>query len=813
MKKRKYFLLVAVIILSAVNSFSQIATVSNEVTREPVANAVITSKLPAPNIRLWSATTNAKGEVDISAIADADSIYVRHTKYGTQGFSMEEIKNNKFKIYLHEKSFTLEEVVFSASKTEEKKSETPYSITVVTDKQISFSNPQTSADMLQNTGGVFVQKSQMGGGSPVLRGFESNRVLIVVDGVRMNNAIYRSGHVQDVITIDPNMLARTEVLFGPSSVIYGSDALGGTMHFYSKKPLLSPDTVTLVRSNAMLRSSSANNELTAHFDLNFGGQKWASLTSITRSDYGDLRMGRKANPFFGNFGWCTKYVEQLNGSDTVLLNNDPYLQRNTGYSQLDFTQKIFFLQNEKVSHLLNFQFSTSSDIPRYDRLAQMDSNGDPVYAEWNYGPQKRMLGSYAVNVHGDSSLYDNASIIFSAQLIGQDRITRRLYSENRRSQNETVSVYAVNADFRKSFKEKHELRYGIEFTYNDVQSKATSTNIPSNTETPTDTRYPDGGSTMFTGAVYISHIWKISPKLILTDGFRFSYIGLKANWADTSIFNLPFSEAKQNNLAPGGTLGISWLPTERFRFHANVSTGFRAPNVDDLGKIFESAPGLLFVPNVNLKPEMAIGGEAGIDWEFSPGAKIDFTAFYSLLNNAIVTKDFQFNGADSVLYDGELSKVQASQNADKAFIYGYTTGLTADFNEHFSFRGSLTYTYGRYENVENDTLIPMDHIPPLFGQAGLSFHSKGFEAEIFTRFNGWKRLVDYSPSGEDNLNQATPFGMPDWATVNFRSEYNINKHIGINFSVENIFDINYRHFASGVSAPGRNFILAVRAHF
>lgn len=813
MKTIHAFLICALISISAFKGFSQTLLVRDELTQVPVRDVVVTSHLPAPNIRLWGTVTDANGEADISSIANEDSIYLRHPAYGTQGFAMADVKNKDYIVSLHPKSVLLGEVIFSANKTEENKDEVPYSLTVVNSKEINFSNPQTSADMLMNTGGVFVQKSQMGGGSPVLRGFEANRVLLVVDGVRMNNAIYRAGHLQDVITIDPMMLDRTEILFGPSSVIYGSDALGGTMHFFTRKPILATDTGLFVSSNAMIRTASVNNELTAHFDINFGREKWASLTSVTRSDYGDLRMGSKSNPYQGDFGWCTLFVERINGVDSVLKNNAPLVQRHTGYSQVDFMQKFLYQQNSHVSHLLNFQLSNSSDIPRYDRLAQMGSNGLPTYAEWSYGPQKRVFASYSLNLKKDSSFYDEANITLSMQQINQDRITRKLNNMLRKHQSERVGVYALNADFKKVCCEKHELRYGAEFVYNDVQSAATLTNIITEVTVPTDTRYPDGGSSTMSAALYLSHSWEICPKLILSDGFRISYLTLQSTWADTSMFHLPFTEAKNSNIAPSGSLGFVWEPCKQFRFHVNGSSGFRAPNVDDMGKIFESAPGILIVPNPDLKPEMAMGGEVGMDMTFSPGARIDFTGFYSKLTNAIVTRPTTYNGSDSVLYDNTMSQVLSQQNVDKAFVYGFTTGLTADFNSHFSFHGTVTYTYGRYEDVANDTLIPLDHIPPVFGQAGLVFRTKGFEAEFFTRFNGWKHLVDYSPSGEDNLNQATIYGMPSWTTINFRTELHLNKYVGINFAVENILDLNYRHFASGMNAPGRNFIVAVRGHF
>ena len=150
----------------------------------------------------------------------------------------------------------LDEVVISASKFEQQKRTLPFQIEQISAQQIAFRNSQTTADMLIQTGQVFVQKSQGGGGSPVLRGFESNRILLVVDGVRMNNAIFRGGHLQNALRIDQSMLERTEVLFGPSSVVYGSDALGGVIHFRTLTPKLNSG----LKTNAYVRYSSANQE-------------------------------------------------------------------------------------------------------------------------------------------------------------------------------------------------------------------------------------------------------------------------------------------------------------------------------------------------------------------------------------------------------------------------------------------------------------------------------------------------------------------------------------------------------------------------
>ena len=212
------------------------------------------------------------------------------------------------------KLINLNEVIFSANKSEEKKSDVAYNIEVIKSKDIELSNPQNSADMLSNTGNIMVQKSQGGGGSPIIRGFEANRVLIVIDGVRMNNAIYRGGHLQDVITIDNAMLDRTEIIYGPSSVMYGSDALGGVMHFYTKNPLFGINKMNF-KLNSSVRYSSANQEKTGHLDFNIGYKRLASLTSITYSDFDDMRTGYARNPN-PSFGRC-EYYAGVNAAGTA----------------------------------------------------------------------------------------------------------------------------------------------------------------------------------------------------------------------------------------------------------------------------------------------------------------------------------------------------------------------------------------------------------------------------------------------------------------------------------------------------------------
>ncbi|GAI23612.1 unnamed protein product, partial [marine sediment metagenome] len=154
-------------------------------------------------------------------------------------YTKKELELMDHRVFLRRHIRMLEESVISASKWEQNKSEIPNRIKSIFESDIQFHNPQTAADLIGSSNEVFIQKSQMGGGSPMIRGFAANSVLLVIDGIRMNNAIYRSGNLHNVISLDPNIIEGSEIIFGPGSVVYGSDALGGVMDFHTKRPILS----------------------------------------------------------------------------------------------------------------------------------------------------------------------------------------------------------------------------------------------------------------------------------------------------------------------------------------------------------------------------------------------------------------------------------------------------------------------------------------------------------------------------------------------------------------------------------------------
>ena len=739
---------------------------------------------------------------------------MKHSKYAALALlvmlshlSYSQIKPDTAQI----KTINLNEVVISVNKIEESKRTVAQEVQILTAKEIANSQSQSTAELLSNTAGVFVQKSQLGGGSPTLRGFEASRILLVVDGVRMNNIIYRAGHLQNVITIDNNILDRTEILFGPSSTIYGSDALGGVLHFYTKQPLLATDgKKTNIKVNFLSRYGSADNELTNHLDFNIGTKKFASLTSFTYSTFDDLKGGKNQNPFYiTSYGERPYYAERINGQDSLVKNSDRYLQVQSGYSQYDLLQKFLIQQNEYLSHGINIQFSNSTDVPRYDRLTDPKDSG-LNYAEWYYGPQRRLLTAYDLNLKNPGARFQSIHFGVNYQNIEESRHTRKFSKDNLTHRTERVNVIGANLDFQKIINSNN-IRFGFDGQFNTLKSTANQEDIVTGGTSPLDTRYPDGDNTMLNSALYFSHTWQINDKLILTDGIRVGFSMLHSTFVDTSFYHFPFTEVTQNNPVYSGSIGIINNPSDDWKLSILFSTGYRVPNVDDLSKVFESAPGSVIVPNPDLKPEQTFNSELGITKIFGHSTRWENSIYYTRFFDAIVTDQFQFNGQDSIIYDGEMSQVMANQNKKNAYIYGFSSNINSQCNDNFYLSLMMNYTYGRIKTDTSD--YPLDHIPPFMARLQLTYTNNNFSSDFFVKYNGWKKLKNYNMGGEDNQQYATPEGMPAWFTVNFRASCKVYKMITLQAGVDNIFDTQYRTFASGINAPGRNIYGSIRFNF
>ena len=708
----------------------------------------------------------------------------------------------------------LKDVVIYANKFPTLSKNIVQRVVALTDK-ILLQQQASTADILTASGQVFVQKSQAGGGSPVVRGFEASRVLLMVDGIRMNSAIFRAGHLQNIITVDNMILDRVEIIYGPSSTLYGSDALGGVVNLFTKQPQLYISNLSSnkapwkVNGNLVYRYVNGQNENRQHVDVNIANNKWAYLTSFTNSTFGDMRQGNKRAAAYPDFGKRLFYVVRENNIDVVKDNSTSVnIQKLSGYNQTDLLQKVLYKPNENTTHLLNVQISNSSAINRYDRLKET-SIGLPVYSEWYYGPQVRNMFGYKLTKSQLKGYFQKMNANVNYQHLEESRISRRFKSNNKDFRFEEVDLFGLNMDLLHQGKSS-ELNIGIESYYNVVGSTAYRNNIETNLRSAIATRYSDGPTNMSNHAIYVQHTKFFTGNWVLNSGLRLNNVQLNAHFKDTALMNFPFTDAKQNNTAITGNLGMAYNGADGLRIAFGASSGFRAPNVDDLTKVFDTRTGYVVVPNKDLKPEYTYNAEVNISKttsNYSLGASL----FYTWFKNALVVDVFKWNNSSTIIYQGVKSDVFATQNKAKAVVYGFNLNGSANLTPNTMLSATYTYTKGTYNNGTKE--MPLDHIPPTYGRVGLKHGNDKWNAELFSVFNGWKHIEDYNLNGEDNEIYATKEGMPSWMTINFASYFTPTKKLSIGFQIENITDLNYRYFASGISAVGRNYILSCKYSF
>lgn len=775
-----------------------------------VMDALTRDALPFVTVKAGASglITNEKGKVTVPQMKDADSLVFVMLGYEIYSTSYASLKSRKFVVLLQPSNIKLDEVVVSANRWAQSRSEISQRVSVIRPTEIALQNPQTSADLIGQSGEVFIQKSQQGGGSPMIRGFATNRLLIAVDGVRMNTAIFRGGNLQNIISVDPYSVQSAEVLFGPGSVMYGSDAIGGVMAFNTLGATMS-DRGTTVHGKASTRFSSANNELSTHLDVAVAGKKWASVTSFSYNHFGDLRMGKNGPDEYLK----PYYVVRQDSVDRVVTNSDPLVQNPSGYNQQNLMQKFIFRPNDNLKFEYGLYYSTTTDYARYDRLLRL-KNGLPRSAEWYYGPQDWTMHKLSVTHQQPGLLYDQMQLSVALQQFAESRHDRDLNKGIRYNRMEEVTAYSVNLDFNKQLGLRDKLLYGLELVRNDIQSTGTDENIKTGVLVAGPARYPE--SQWLSYALFGAYQYHLGVKTTVQAGLRYNFYQLQASF-DTTLFTLPFKEATMSHGALTGSLGLTHKASDSFVLMANLATGFRSPNVDDMGKIFDSQPGAVMVPNPDLKPEYAYNAEAGISKVFAKSLKIDLTAYYTMLTDALVRREFQLNGSDSVMYQGEMSRVFAIQNAASANVYGMQAAVELKLPAGFSFFSNLTWQKGE-EELDNGSTSPLRHAAPFFGMARVRYAIPKVMLELNTHYSA-EVSFDEMPEEEKGKSymyaidaDGNPFS-PAWFTLNFKALVKVNDYLTVSGGVENLLDKRYRPYSSGLVAAGRNLVFSLQYNF
>ena len=526
-------------------------------------------------------------------------------------------------------------------------------------------------------------------------------------------------------------------------------------------------------------------------------------------------------------------------------NPDPNVQRGVGYSQYDFFNKMIFKINSNLRITSNIQYSTSSNIPRFDKLNDGDlgcvfdttntclSADGLKFHSYHYGPQKRLFSSLKLSSF-NSKYFDKGDFILSYQKIGESR--HKWYLDDfldylggienydpETNQYEDLNVYSLNINLRKG-----SVSFGSETVYNNVFSSTTPNG--ENTWGIGDTRYPPNGSSIFSSACYINLFKRISHKLQLDVGGRYTFSNIRGEFPDSMhrpLADIEGLRLSSNNSIVSGNIKFVYYPFDDLKISAVTSRGFHTPNVDDMLKVFRKGDNIT-IPNIHLKPEYSLSQELSITKNISKKLTCYGVGFYTQLSDAIIKDSIPVNINPSIdgepllvnmiLYDDELVYTFANQNStEKVSIFGLTLGFTAEVLG-FQINGDFNLTKGVGEQSK---IGPIPHIPPNFGKIELLRNLAPWTFRGLCIYAGSKSEDEFDQAGIDNLNE-TPYvgleeslwaGSPGWWVLNFSTEYAVNDHLRLQFGVENLLDAHYKSFGSGISSPGRNFVFSVRSSF
>ncbi|OAV44868.1 TonB-dependent siderophore receptor [Lewinella sp. 4G2] len=773
-----------------------------------------------------------------------DTVRVSWVGFEQGAFTLENLIASGNKGVLSRSSSFLVSVVV-AGRRETRVDRMTAAVEVIPGSTITTQQSLTTVDALANLSGAYVQQSQFGGGSPVLRGFEANRVLLVVDGVRMNNAIYRSGHLQNAITVDPLALSQLEVIYGAGSLAYGSDALGGVVHFKTREPKYRVKGIDPVITGEVISSfGTAANSLQFGGRLEYGGAKWAGLTILSTTQTSDLRAG-SWRPEYPDFGLRNTFVDRRNGRDTVVQNDRPNVQIGTGYDQYNLLQKFRFQLAPELELGINLQASTSSDIPRYDALTEL-RNGQLRWARWDYGPQTRLLAALELKDRRKTALYDRVTYLLSQQFIEEDRIRRRFGDDWEENNEEEVFVSNLQVDFSKELPGNLTLKYGVDLRHDRVVSDAFLKNIVSgerdNLSLPT--RYPSQGSSLSAAGAYLDMSQQLGRRWRLRGGLRLASQRLRATFGEDDPLEWPrayLDGIRNDNTSATGAFGIR-RNGERSNLRFVATQGFRAPNVDDFGK-FRERNGFILIPNPELGAERSNTLEFGYEiFSSDRTLRVGATLYHTWLRNAIIREDGALpNGDDFFVSRGDTLRTQTNVNAISGNIAGGDFYFNWQFAEGWELDGDVHYIYGRrrqnFPELPNSIIVPQDHIPPAYGKLGIGYRKRRLRLNGNVRFQVAKPVWRYAVSSivvppGDSYNIGINLGTPDnieftpinpntgefvgsraWWTLNVSGEYALTRSLRLRLRADNLLDCHYRTFASGVSAPGLDIRFGVSLRF
>ena len=765
--------IIILLILSTNLIMSKDVVVADLASRKAIAGVSFSCKE-------YGTTSNKFGIVNLKVLDECDSIKIKHISFIEINIFNKEFNNDT--IFLAKKSYVLPEINLKNNK----ESFVVFSKLRKLDRIKIQENLNTNiSEILKKTIGITIQESQSGGGSPNFRGMEANRLLVINDGIPLNNAIYRNGHIQSSSTINPFFVENISIVTGPAAVVYGDGAMGGAMII---------NTISLKTKNENVlkqQFESSSNSVSINY-LGFSSfKKISSATGISINSYGNLNMGSKRN--HGYLDW---------GNESIIVSGVE--QEKTYFDKYDFIQKINFDINSESSLGLNTQFSTTSRINRFDKLNDLE-NENAKYRYWYYGPQLRIAQNIKYTNKKKLFFSDLFLVQLAWQKLNESRHHQKENENLKSNRQERVLIKDLNIDFQKRIK-KLNIHYGFSIRDQKVTSQANLSDSIGNL-TYNTTRYPDGGSKVLDVSLFSQAHYLFSDQLEFYLGSRLNNNYLKSVFNDTITYMLPFNEIILENQGIVYSAGMKLMFDKHVSLNSSIFSGFRNPNVDDVGKIFSKNDGLVVIPSNKLSLEKTLNFEIGFFVNYNK-LKLNAQYYQTKITDAIQRNNSSINGNDSLFYDGAMMQIQTNQNISSAKISGLNIFSEIIINKQFKFESIINVCKGK-DYLDN----PLAHIPPTTISANLKYAIDQDILSIGWEYNSQKNANEYDEAGIDNLDEATEDGIPSWQTFNLMYKKNLDNRTTFNFGIKNILDQHYKTFGSGISGSGRNFIVSLTTKF
>ncbi|MEL7450791.1 MAG: TonB-dependent receptor [Pseudomonadota bacterium] len=660
-------------------------------------------------------------------------------------------------------SVAMEEVQVTASRASRSTREVSSAVTVVSEFDVERSDALVVTDFLRGQPGVFVQQTTPGQGIPIVRGLKGSEVLHLVDGIRLNNALFRNAPNQYPALVDPQLISRLEVVRGPASSLYGSDAMGGVVQFITESPGFDGEAWEL-RGKASARYGSVDDSFVTSVQGAAGNESFSASGSASLQEVGDREAG---------------------GGETLTP---------SGYRAKAAAVQLAYAPDDAQEWRFWAQYLTQPRTPRYDELNPGFGQTEPASEVFNFEPNDRLFLHGRYRVLGDWRFVDSLELHVAHQEITDGRRTRDTGSVNERTEDNVSRLTAFTVQGNSSAGVRHRLTWGAELYLDEVNSSRISTNIETGESEAVISRFPDG-STLDSMAYYLHDEFSLSPSITLNGGVRYSRFDIDLPPADRGVgANLSISDLT-------GNAGINWALNDTVTLVSTLGRGFRPPNIFDLGTLGVRPGNRFNIANPNLDPEAVVTLDGGVKLS-GDAYRAEIVAFYSDYRDQIVS-------VPTGEFDGEGRAIVRSENLGEVELWGIEATGTWQVSDRWRLSGALNYTRG--EAREGGAEEPADRVPPLNGRVSALYEPGGdwwFEA--------WSNFADRQDrlsSRDVDDPRINPDGTPGWATFNVMMQWQPVPFLELGLGVANILDKRYREHGSGLDAPGRNLTLQATGLF